>query len=67
MVSAYYIYFRDHVSQRMDYGELTNIVFSHYGGEWKKIARFFLSYFPILAVNKLNHLEINLRFVVLDS
>eukprot|EP00794_Sanderia_malayensis_P020155 gene20155-22129_t len=37
---------KDHVSKRMDYGELTRTVFSHYGGKWKtfmsRLVNFFL-------------------------
>jgi len=39
---------RDHVSQRMDYGELTNIVFSHYAEKWKRLASQIVNFFLCL-------------------
>ncbi|XP_065057224.1 proton-coupled amino acid transporter 1-like [Rhopilema esculentum] len=39
---------RNHVSQRMDYGELTNLVFSHYCKKWKNAASMLVNFFLCL-------------------
>ena len=55
-ISDYFIIDRDHVSQRMDYGELTNFVFSHYAERWKGFARYVTQLYFLLAVRINSHI-----------